>query len=75
MIKVILLIFLIVSKSLYNITNIFRGLIEIELNSQFGALLLMDYISVHIQLGLERYLLIITLIMITNYIFIQCHYI
>ena len=37
--------------------NIFLGLIEYEMNSLLGALHLIDYISVHIRFGLERYLL------------------
>ena len=41
-----------------NKANIFLGLIEYELNS----LHLVDYISVHIQFDLERYLLIIFLL-------------
>ena len=38
--------------------NIFLGLTEYELNSLPGASHLVDYISVHIRLDLERYLLI-----------------
>ena len=41
----------------YNKANIFLGLIEYELNSLLGASHLLDYISVHIQFDLERYLL------------------
>ena len=41
-----------------NKANIFLGLIEYELNSLLGASHLVDYISVHIRLDLERYLLI-----------------
>ena len=37
--------------------NIFRGLIECELNSLLSASHLVDYISVHIRFDLERYLL------------------
>ena len=47
------------SNSAYNKANIFLGLIEYELNSLLGASHLVDYISVHIQFDLERYLLII----------------
>ena len=42
-----------------NKANILLGLIECELNSLHGASYVVDYISVHIQLDLERYLLII----------------
>ena len=41
----------------FNKANIFLGLIEYELNSLLGTLHLIDYISVHIQFDLERYLL------------------
>ena len=41
-----------------NKANIFLGLIEYELNSLLGALHLVDYISVHIRIDLERYLLL-----------------
>ena len=47
------------SNSPSNKANIFLGLIEYELNSLLGASHLVDYISVHIQFDLERYLLII----------------
>ena len=40
-----------------NKANIFLGLIEYELSSLLGASYLVDYISVHIQFDLERYLL------------------
>ena len=40
-----------------NKANIFLGLIEYELNGLHGASHLVDYISVHIQFDLERYLL------------------
>ena len=43
----------------YNKGNIFLGLIEYELNSLLSASHLVDYTSVHIRFGLERYLLII----------------
>ena len=43
-----------------NKANIFLGLIEYELNSLLGASHLVDYVSVHIRFGLERYLLIIS---------------
>ena len=43
----------------YHKANIFLGLTEYELNSLLGASHLVDYISVHIQFDLERYLLII----------------
>ena len=43
----------------YNIANIFLGLKEYELNSLLSASHLVDYISVHIRFDLERYLLII----------------
>ena len=44
----------------FNKANIFRGLIEYELNSLLllGASHLVDYTSVHIRFDLERYLLI-----------------
>ena len=45
------------SNSVYNKANIFLCLIEYELNSLLGASHLVDYISVHIQFDLERYLL------------------
>ena len=47
------------SSGSYIEANIFLGLIENELNSLLGAPHLVDYISVHIQFDLERYLLII----------------
>ena len=40
-----------------NKANIFLGLIEYELNSLLGASHLVDYISIHIRLDLEKYLL------------------
>ena len=43
--------------SLYNETDIIIGLIEYEQNSLLGASHLVDYISFHIQFGLERHLL------------------
>ena len=51
------------SSGAYNKANIFLGLIEYELNSLFGASHLVDCISVHIRLNLERYLLIIRWLM------------
>ena len=45
----------------FNRVNSFLGLIEYELNSLLGASHLVDYISVHIRLDLERYLLNITM--------------
>ena len=47
------------SNSKYNKTSIFLGLIEYKLNSLLGASHLVEYISVHIQFDLERYVLII----------------
>ena len=43
-----------------NKANIFLGLIKNELNSLLGASHVVDYISVHIRFDLERYLLIIS---------------
>ena len=44
-----------------NKVNIVLGLIEYELNSLLRALHLVDCISVHIRLDLERYLLLTSL--------------
>ena len=49
------------SNSPCNKANIFLGLIEYELNSLLGASHLVDYILVHIQFDLERYLLIMSI--------------
>ena len=40
----------------YDKANIFLDLIVYELNSLLAALHLVDYISVHIRIDLERYL-------------------
>ena len=45
------------SNSLYIETDIIIGLIEYGQNSLLGASHLVDYISFHIQFGLERHLL------------------
>ena len=45
------------SSAPYDKENVFLHIIEYELNGLLGALYLIDYISVHILIDLERYLL------------------
>ena len=62
------------SNSVYNQANIFRGLIDYELNGLLSASHLVDYISIHIPFDLVRYLLNSHFVKLTCYFILKHFY-